>query len=403
MKKQFLIIITSLLVILLVISGITILWRIYSTATFIVVASQGAKIYVKQDSNDFIEIGSSNAEYKTRRRGTVFFEARLNNQVTQTSLQPKRNTSQNVQLTFQPIVDAQIFANGALTNMFIENNFVYGVNPSTNAVTALPIIPNTSQPPTVPILPFLNQVVWINSKNFYAVTLGRGTEKVENNKTSEDKLYPYVQIATSNKSAILLSPDGFYYSQNIDLDKSTKINDLIPNSTPQVFADNYYLYSINLIQTKSNDESDVLEAKENQLTIYNQDGKKQFYLVIPVKTKIYKVSALSNNKIALLTDNQIVLLDLDTKETTIKDFSFGEVQDMVFYKNNLLLLGTDGLWQYNQATQNYSRIANYPKNQEYVPNSLTILGNTLLLSASADLDAIKKQEKVLNNIYKIDL
>ncbi len=388
--------------IVLIIAGY-LLWQSYSSSTFIISAPQNANIFVKQDSETFKEIGKTNATYKSRSKSTVFFEARLNDQVSQKSYSPQGNSTTNVNLDFKPLVNAQPFANGALTNLFIENGFVYGINANTNSLTASPILPSTSVAPNVLLLPFLKQAIWKNSTNYYAVTLGRGTQVIENNKILDGNLLPYSSIAVGKSNSVLLGKDGYYFAESNNLNKTKKLTDLKPQTEPQVFADNTYLYTISLVLNKTTNEDEVPTGKESNFIIYDQNGTQKFNITLPIKDQIYKIIALDSNNVMALTNNQLLFINLKEKSITPQDFSFGQVKDMVVYKNKILLLGSGGLWEYDNTSKQYSKVATYPTTQEYVPYSLTVLSDNLFFSARATAEAIKNKTgpTVANNIYKV--
>lgn len=403
MNKRLLVIIAIFLGGIILILAVLLWWQNYSASTFIISAPENASIFVKQNSSSFKEIGKGSVTYKTRSGSTVFFEARQNEQISQKSYSPQSNTTTNVTLDFKPIVIAQPFANGALTNIFTENGFVYGINSNTNSLTASPILPNTSVTPNILLLPFLKQIIWKNSTNYYAVTLGRGTQIIENNKILDGNLLPYSSIAVGKSNSVLLGQDGYYFAESNNLNKTKKLNDIKPQSEPQVFADNTYLYTVSLIFNPTSNEDEVPSGKESNFVIYDQNGEQKFNINLPIKDQIYKIIALDSNNIMALTNNQLLFIDLKTNNITPQDFSFGEVKDMVIYKNKILLLGSGGLWEYIKNSSQYSKVASYPNTQEYVPFSLTVLNDNLFFSARATNEAIKDKTgpTVANNIYKI--
>lgn len=409
MNRKILLIIAVFLGGLVLMFAGFLLWQNYQTSRFVINAPQNSKIFVKQNSNSFSELGTTTAKYNTNSSSEVYFEARLDGQVSQKSFKPKSHHTETVNLSFQPIINAQLFAKGALTSIFIENGFIYGINPHTNALAAFPIIPSQTTAPNVPLLPYLKQIIWKNSKNFYAVTLGRGTQVVENNTRFEGNQLPYGAIATGRENSILVGNNAYYFSQNTNLNKTVKLSDFIKNSEPNVFADFNFLYAVNTIndisskEVSNNDDTVIVTPKETNLLIFNQSGQQKYNLNLDIKSKIYKLLSIDQNTLIALTENKLNIIEINTKKVTEKDFSFGVVKDMVLYNNKLLLLGSDGLWQYSIDNNQYTKVAKYPSSQEYVANSLTVLNGSLFFSTSATKEAIKNQSgsDVTNAIYKI--
>jgi len=406
MNKQIIIVVTALLTSIVIIVLLVVGWQRYTTTTINITAPQDAKIFIKQASNSFSEIGTTTATYKTRDAGVIIVEARDDGRVVQRSVTPAHNKTKTINLEFQPLVSAQIFSQGSLTNLFIQNGFTYGINSHTNNIAAFPILPSIGLSPILPsTLPFLKQVIWKNPKNFTAITLGRGSIVVKDNVIEDNENYPFSMVGVGQKNAVLLGKDGFYFSTDTDVSKTNRLSELIQNSIPQVFADSTYLYGVSLINEPIKDESDHPVGKETNLILYDQNGKQVNNFTVPIKSSIYKVVALNNSTLAILSENQLVLVDTNTKKITTQDFSFGFVKDMVIYKNKLLLLGSDGLWQYNTSTTEYYKIALYPPNQEYVPFSLTVLDGSLFFSTSVTSKALKEKTgpTVTNGVYKISL
>ena len=402
-KKIIIIVIVSILIC----AGLFWLYLNFTSATIVINSPQDSDIYIKQSSNEFKKIGNTKATYQTQDTNTVIVEARKDSQVSQKSVSPEKNKTINVDLQFKELVKAEYFAPGPLTYPFIQNGFIYGINPQTNNIAAFPISPSTATAPPLPLLPFLKQIIWQTSREFIYVTLGRGTGFVSNGKVQEGNYSSNIAIATSEKNNyILLNKDGFYFSPKSNFFGATKLTDLVENSSPGVFADDNYLYSLSLIYNNSLNKDDVEPTgKETILIIYGQDGKKINEYKLAITSKSSKVVSLDKNTITVLSPEGLTIIDTKTNQIKTQAFSFGEVQDMVLYKDKLLLLGTEGLWEYNQQSGEYNKIAVYPENQKYVPNSLVVLDGVLFLSTSVTDEALinKSGSTVRSAIYKISL
>lgn len=402
-KKIIIIVVISILVCV----GLFWIYIKLTSATIIISSPQDSDIYVKQSSSDFKKIGKTKVTFETQDTNTVIVEARKDSQTVQKSVTPEKNKTITVDLQFKDLVQAEYFAPGPITYPYIQNGFIYGINPQTNNIAAFPISPSTATPPTLPLLPFLKQIIWQTSRDFIYVTLGRGTGFVRNNIIQEGNYSSNIAIATSDlNNYILLNKDGFYYSPNSNLQNITKLSGLIDNSNPNVFADNNYLYTISLIYNDSVNNNDVAPTgKETSLVIYGLDGKKINEYKPPITNPSSKVVSIDKSTIAVLSPEGLTLIDIKTNQIKTQTLSFGEVKDMVVYKDQLLLLGTEGLWEFNRQSGEYNKIAVYPENQKYVPNSLVVLDGVLFLSTSVTDDALinKTGPTVRSAVYKISL
>jgi len=400
-KRIIIIVVVSILVCI----GLFWLYLNFTSATIVINSPQDSDIYVKQSGNEFKKIGNTKATYQTQDTNTVVIEARKDSQVSQKSISPEKSKTINVDLQFKELVKAEYFAPGPLTYPYIQNGFIYGINPQTNNIAAFPISPSTATPPQLPLLPFLKQIIWKTSTDFIYVTLGRGTGFVNNNKLQEGNFSTNIAIATSElNNYILLNKDGFYYSPKSNFFSVTKLANLTDNSSPNIFADNNYLYTTSLIYNEGGEDAEPI-GKETNLVVYGTDGKKINEYKLDIVSQTEKVLSLDKNTIGVLSSDNLTLIDLKTNQVNTETFSFGEVEDMVMYKDKLLLLGTEGLWEYNQQSGEYYKLAVYPENQKYVPNSLVVLDGVLFLSTSVTDDALlnKSGPTVRSSIYKISL
>lgn len=401
-KKLIVIIIASLVGIII----IAFLFIKFTTATINVTTQENAKIYSKQGTVEFKEVGRGKATISTRESSQVIIEARLNGQVVQKPVTPQKNKSITVDLQFKPLVEAKYFAPGPLIYPYIENGFIYGINPNTNGLSVSAIEGNTNSEPTLPLLPFMKQVFWTSSNNFTYVTLGRGAGFVRNNQIEEGNYSNNVAMAKSDSNNyILLNKNGYYFSPQFNLGKVTKLADIPNNSSPSVFADNNYLYAVSLIYNESKDEGDVEPTgKETNLLIFDTNGNKIKETKLALTQEVNKVVSINKSKIAILSSDGIFILDLGTNNIQVKSFSFGDVQDMVIYKDRLILMGSDGLWQYNYDSDEYYKVATYPENQEYTPGSLVVLNKNLYFSTSVTKEALLKDKALIirSGVYKIE-
>ncbi len=379
-----------------------------TTATIYVTTDANATIFSKQGSEGFKQIGKGSATVSTRDSAQVIVEARLNGQVVQKPVKPQANRTVDVNLTFQPLVDAKFIAPGPLMYPFIEGNFIYGINSHTNTLAVFPINNTNTVKPVIPSIPFISQVLWQSATNFLYVTLGRGAGLVQNNKVLEDEVFEYSSVGVGNNdpvgNGILLGKDGYYFAAKMNMDDAKKLSGFVQNSTPQVYADTTYLYAVSLINNPPKNEDDVtVTSKETQMQIYDQNGNQKYSATLPITTQTARVLAISQDTIVLLHNDGITLYNVNTKQSTLQLFSFGQVRDMILYNNRLILMGTDGLWQYNTNLQEYYKVATYPEHQEYVPNSLTILGGNLVFSTSVTNEAILKDSgpNVQSGLYKV--
>lgn len=402
-KKIIIIVVASILLI-----GIGVwLFILFTTSTINISSPQGSDIYIKQNSSEFVKLGNTSVTYKTRDKSVIIIEARSADQITQKPVTPQPNKTIDVKLEFQPLIQAKEFSQGPLTNMLIENGSVYGINPQTKNLAVFAIPPNTKLPIIVATLPNLKQIIWKDSKNYNYLATGRGMGIVRDNISRDTEFNTISGVASyNNKNFIFYDNSGFYYSKDEDLLNKSKISDIVKNSNPQVFADSNYMYAMSLVYKDRADEGDFDPVgKETMLVVYDQNGKKVSDYTIDITNQASRVISINKSNIAILTLEGLYIFNTDTKQLDKKDFSFGEVEDMVMFNNKLLLLGSNGLWQYSYEREEYNKVANYPDKLVYVPGSLSVIRNELYFSGAVSQSAMleKSGPQTTSKIYKISL
>lgn len=389
---------------LIILTGIGIWFYLLSTtATLIVSAPQESEIYVKESGEEFRLLGKNEVEFKTRSSNEIIFEARKDSLRSQKTIKPEANKTIKVILEFEKQLTLKSVAKVAMSNFLIENGLVYGINTHTKSFTSVPTNNSVQPSPVTPLLPNLKKIIYKNGKNFLYISLGKGTGIVENNKVQEDEIFKYsdASIIRDNKLA-LLGKDGLYIGDRDNLENAKKINGYYNDSSPSVFSNSENIYMVSRIYEES-EEGILPKAKENKLQIFNPDGVKLKEITINTQEKINNVIQLSNESVAALTTDDIYFINTENSEISNLNFSFGQVKDSIIFKDELFLLGTDGLWRFRRDSNDFVKMAEYPKEQEYVPLSLTVLNGEMFFSTSITDNALKdSKSNETSNIFRVE-
>lgn len=389
---------------LIILTGIGIWFYLLSTtATLIVSAPQESEIYVKESGEEFRLLGKNEVEFKTRSSNEIIFEARKDSLRSQKTIKPEANKTIKVILEFEKQLTLKSVAKVAMSNFLIENGLVYGINTHTKSFISVPTNNSVQPSPVTPLLPNLKKIIYKNGKNFLYISLGKGTGIVENNKVQEDEIFKYsdASIIRDNKLA-LLGKDGLYIGDRDNLENAKKINGYYNDSSPSVFSNSENIYMVSRIYEES-EEGILPKAKENKLQIFNPDGVKLKEITINTQEKINNVIQLSNESVAALTTDDIYFINTENSEISNLNFSFGQVKDSIIFKDELFLLGTDGLWRFRRDSNDFVKMAEYPKEQEYVPLSLTVLNGEMFFSTSITDNALKdSKSNETSNIFRVE-
>lgn len=382
------------------------------TATITITGPAESEIYVKQGTEGFQQIGISQATFKTRSLETVYVEARLNQQVSQAEIAPKRRENLVVDIEIRPLAQAQRLASGPLIYPRIDDGYIYGINPNINNLAVEPLGQGTKSHPPLPLLPFLKKVVWQNSQNYYYLTLDGRAGIVRNSKSVfddpgeqslEGKAYDDVVNLGTGKFGLMAS-DGLFMFNGVSLSSSAKLAGPVNNSTSSLFVSGKHLYVSSLIYEEEGAAHEELRGQETILEVFNLEGKKIQDYNLPIAEPIYRAVSQNGPSITLLTASGLYLFDTQTQALQLKTFSFGTVRDLLAHKDKLLLLGTSGLWEYQNDTGQYYKVAAYPDGEEYVIDSLATLNGKVYFSTSISEGAFSDASSSANsNIYQLDL
>lgn len=395
--------------IILIVGGV-IAWLVYlrlTTATIVFSTAESAEIFTKQGQGDFQSLGKGKATLKTRDTDLVIAESRLDGQVTQRSVQPERRKSQKVSLDLRPLIKADRLASGPLTSMFLDGRYIYGINPNTGSLSASIVNagPNDIGPP-LPLLPRLLQITWSDVNNyFFATTKRSGGMVINGTPQLEEGALPYYEAADTDSGVLgLLANDGFYIAKNLPgVPAARKIVDITPGTSPAIFSDADKIFLVELVYGGSDNDQEATASGTN-LQVFSESGDSQGKFELPIKSRSFALAGIKN-KVVVLSEDNVTLLDTKTGDSRPLSFSFGEVEDMVLSKGRIILLGSSGLWELNPDNAEYQKVAVFPEGEVYVRNSLEDIDGSLYFSTSTSRSELTRTTNISaqSSIYKITL
>lgn len=412
-----LVVLTLLGLVLLV--GVVALYGWYTTATITISAPSDSSVHVKQGSAEFKNLGSGTVTYKTTKTESVFIESRREGALTQKSVTPKRRTNTQVSINVKSLGTTERVAPGPFIYPFISGNFIYGINSNTRSLEAKPLSGDTPDKPVLPLLPFLKQVAWTDASNFIYVTASKGAGVVSSNQTLSAQGLPYSAITTPNPSVTALAGDGLFLADGLNIKSARKVAEAKPDTDKLLFSDDMYIF-FGWVEFEAPDEhgsetgfslNKPDEVKEHEpgikgatLMVFDHGGDQKYKLDLALQDQIYRVVSINENTLAILTSGGMYFVDVSGKDLRKTSFSFGDVLDMQMFNGRLLLLGSEGLWEYSDNQKEYYKVAAYPDGQEYVPNSLAVLGGSLYFSSKASRETLRSNPSALSSsLFKVIL
>jgi len=389
--------------------------RLLTSSTIKISSSDHTQIFVRQGDQDFKQIGTGQATYKTRDTDIVYAEARQDGQVSQKSVQPERRKTVSLTLELKPLAKAEAIAGGPLIDMFFTNSYIYGINPDNGSLTARGLGADNNDPgPLLPLLPKLLQIVWADSNNFYYATTTRRGGLVQNGQPlvqeeRRDAPLPYYAAAQINNSSLgLLSNDGLYLANGVSgVQSARKISGLTKGTSPAIFSDSTRLYLTELVYKSGGDSEDeglTEDPISTNLVIFDSNGKQTSKFSLPLTERTMAIGG-SSDALAVLSAGNVMLVNTKTGQSRNISFSFGNVEDLVIYKDRVLLLGSSGLWQLNPVSGEYTKVATYPKGEDYVRGSLQNTNGNLYFSTVVSEETLSQTTTTTaqSSIYKLVL
>ncbi len=392
------------LLIFLILGLIYYVYLILNTSTIIINSTNGSIISVKNvDDKTFIEIGTSNATYKTRSEDTLIFQASSGGQLTQKPVKPIKRETITVNLKFSDLIKPQLFSDLPVTHPLIKGGYLYGISPNSGSLIGQKIDNVRGLPVQMPLLPFLKQIAWVDEKNFFYTNTSRGGGIVEDGKFSVAS-QNYSVVSLDNGSMVLLGPEKLSLAQNLTEAKQPKSIANIPiKSSSSIFTEDDKIYLISRIYDNNTSEGKDLTYNKTLIKSYDGLGKPEKSASLNSEDLVTALASVDKDRLLMLQDNKINLYNFSTESSNEIEFSFGDAVDLIKYKSRFFILSSSGLWEYVVNDNRFSRVSTFPENQEYVPESLTLIDDALYFSTVASEQALMGQSTAKAGVYKIEL
>lgn len=397
------ILIVVLLLFVLVIAGI-LMYRQSIKGTLDITSEPGSTISIALErGGEFEKIGESPTSYVAYEDISLYVRSELNGSVTITPAEVRSGETVSIELPLQPLRSADRIAQKALSSPLIQGEFVYGVNNQTGMLDFAPTAEREFTDFAYFSLPQLQSVGWKDRDNFLysSGTVGRVVNtEVEPFETS---YISYSANPNENGSFFLLSGDGVFRLDDVESGNPTKIASLEPFKFQKIFASESQLFLIGTRYGAPPEDSEgiVPEIIGTELIVMNYDGtvlKEQFLDIREIVVEI--VDDASFESYIILTESRLVYVDKQSGNINQKPIYLNSATDMLMYDDELVILGSDGLWSVNLSSSALSLLSKFPDGEEYVSGSLTNSGNSLVFSSQkTDQAIISNQAGASSSIY----
>ena len=407
-KKLFVVLVLAFA---LVWVGLLILRYVNQTA-LVVHTAPGAQIFIATEKGgDFEPIGETSAKYVADGPGTVFVQVAQNDQKTLAAVSLPKSEVTEINLELRPAKSSQRIANRALFNLHFEDNFIFGVNPVSRSIGYADTTGDNRQLSLPYIsLPFLSKVGWHDRSNFAffsgkAGAVIKGEEKALTYKRNDGDTGVFINLAKHpDKPMILLGQEGIFSETKEGSFEFIKIAGLESVSSPRIFVDDKQIYLFDYVFQDTDDEGGMPLILETSLKIFDYNGQLTAGLKPLIKEGVNGIVDLESSSLyAVLGETNLIFIDKSTGQTVESPYYFTNTSDLALSESlGLTVLTTEGLWIYDYDQQVYYLAAPFPEGEEYIANSLTLIGEDIYYSTQISKQALRDpNSQAASSVYKL--
>ncbi|MDX1765329.1 MAG: hypothetical protein R3313_00085 [Candidatus Saccharimonadales bacterium] len=388
-----------------------------NVAKLVVSAEEGSTIYVTRErGGDFEEIGTTKATYTSREAGPVHIKITKEASATITTAQLELRQTVEVTPALDTTSNSSKIAGSPLSNLHIKQDFVYGLNPSTNSPDYVSYDPGEYTYLYTTGLPLVDKVSFYDPDYYIYRDYIENVVGVVKDRSLSQSLNGYYDFVSLGKSGfLLLGNDGLYtLNSKAKKDKVTNLAELkggsLFSSGSKFFISETLYTDADHAHTEGEELSEPLEAipMSTRFFIVDNDYEilKEFSLDIqsPI-TSVVEVPG--SNQLLLVADGAIQIVDTDSGNLESKQpFYFAAIQDVVTINDKILVLSRKGLWQYDHGAGEFRLINLFPENEVFVVKSLTLSsdGKSVYYSTRVDREyrSANPNQAAQGGIYRVN-
>lgn len=380
--------------------GVSLYLFLHRAGSLTINTEQGVDILVKtEQGGTFAKIGTERATYESKDFPvTVYVLVEKSGQKTLTGVHLKRGKNPDVQLALAPTIPATKISDGAVLNAFFDGTTVQGIVPGDGTLTSFRTDTFATTRPEFLDLPYMNKVIWYDKDNFIYQTADRsvgqfkqgadlGTGFLAENITGDVVLGSDDEYATDNlvfisdaaqtagKPLVLMSQSNLFTSENSGtnlqaikkFDRNTKDNTLFTSEQ-------------SIFRVSSRSGGDEEDSKDPAISIveYDYSGKEKGTYSLDELAPVIRVTKKDKTIYVLTAANLYAIKDGDNKPQTLGLY-FGSASDMVLYKDELVILGDEGLWKLDSSDNSLKLLYDYSANGIGLAGSLSVTPDSRLI------------------------
>lgn len=381
-----------------------------NTETIRVHSDSDATIFAatKQDG-EWTQIGVGAASFSTRQEEPLFFQAVKGEAVSQVMIDPTNAPEESVEIKIEsPSEKPSKIYDGPLTSVFVEDNTLYGVNAQTYSIISAGLDEFKPSSPKFIGLPYIENIVWRNSDNFFYRTYSGDVGVFSGGKDRGYSYFgskgPVIDISRfDDKPIAFLSVNTIYLTP--DFNRELTSAGQVKSGEQYYFnTDDKYVYYATFAHpshyasdTESVETSDEVGDSDSTLKVLDYNGNTVVDVNLGRLPGVSGVSAMSDNQnvFAISSDNGLTLFDKSSQAVDHRLIYSSKSEGVISIKNNIYLFMPDAIWRYDEQSATMTLVAKFEPEQYLVPNSISksIDGDSVTYTLTGNA----------SGVYKLDL
>lgn len=366
-----------------------------------ITTSENGSIYVFQGSTGSVElIGVGEATFKTGSKDPIYVSVEEGSKKTHSVYTVGDWDRRTESVELSELKNKEQVAKAALSNIHIENDFIYGTDPYAQTLIYYPRGSKQTSDVKYSELPAIKSIDWVNRKNFVFNGFGIGVSyyidgsirEFENLVETEELDKTIGNYATNDpkKSILLFNQKEIFRTEGLNDLKPEKVGNYSGNESTTV----YDIGRSSVAVTPNYDDNPGAESEEAQsdegviqelisstnFAIIDYDGSIEGEFALPIHEEVLSVAPYRDLGVVALTGGSVFLIDFDGNEFTELPLYIQNAHDAIAYGDDIVILNEEGLWKYDISKRAIQLMADYIEGEEYAPDSLRINGGNVLYS-----------------------
>ncbi len=374
-------------------------FQFFTKKSLDVIAPADANIYVKYDPADIFELaGQGKVDLDTGGNDYAYIKVEQNDKTTVTGVRLDK-TNNTVTIDLSDVTQGEKLIDIGLANIRIENDTIFGLNPSSQRLLSYDLTPPFEQANFYIGLPDIEKVLWEDAERYIYVAPLAGITSVDGN--SRNVLEGAIDIGYLNGVYYILALDGMYTSAWPGADNAiTKVADRNYSSGARLHVSDEMILVSNPIEGASNQVFQSQDFIGSIVEIFDEDGQSISETGIDV-LGVVSSAAASNGRLFIASDDTLTVYE--EGGDLLPEYSFViTAQDIKTHNGVPILLSDDeGVVMFEDDQYKYIEQSLF--GERYTSGSLISDSGDIIYSTRLPESSLSSSNDTRPGVYRIDL